>query len=179
MMSNRNRPMTPRKSRLWVSSQVTLPLTGTGPGGQVGVPQLGVDFKTKVDRNFVKTDTLAHVWARGTWSGNITGTATVFPMMFFGIGFYATLSDNADFPDLALHSGDWQTHDARALREALVANEPYLPTELSAVDIESSGQRSAPGNTGFELFTVAQSTATGGGTQTLRLAVTALWLTAS
>jgi len=140
---------------------------------------MGEDFRAIMARGFVKSDTLAHTWVKGFWSHNIAGTPSVFPQCSMAIGFLPTLIDPVDLPDIAVHAGDWQLHDSRSLREPVVANEVMHPSELGSVDIESSGQRSAPGQSAYELFVVGQVGAIGGGQTTFRGAFTALWLVAN
>ena len=76
-MANRNRTLTPRKTRLWTSGGISILMTT--PGVQVGDNSMGIAFTTKTGREFQKSDTLAHTWLKGHWSLNVAGTRTVRP----------------------------------------------------------------------------------------------------
>ena len=175
-MSNRNRMVTPRKGRAWVTSNVQLSLV-TGLLS-VGSPQISTDFRAKMGREHLKSDTLAHTWVHGFYFQSTAGNASP-EFVAFGIGWFPTAMNVANFPPVLTHDGDWQLHDARQLLEGQSATDSMLPREQSSFNLESAGQRSCPGARSYDVFVVAESGSTpSAGTFELKLAVTTLWLIA-
>ena len=139
---------------------------------------MGVAFRAKTGRSFLKSDTLGHIWIKGVYTSVAAGDGS--PVHFcMGVGFFASGIDNADFPDLDSHDGDLQLHDARGLLENLLTTRSLEPPELALVDIESAGQRTVPaGGTAYELFTVLQAVEAPSQTVTFVGSFTQLWLIA-
>jgi len=174
MADRRPRMQTPRKDRLWTTSACNLDLDTALQ--REATAQIGVDFRLKTGREFLKSDTLAHTWVKGGYSQDTIGDAGT-ENVALGIGFFPRAMLFANLPQILLHEGDWQLHDARALREVLVAQTPMQPPELSYFDIESAGQRSVPSAMAYEpLFVAAIRSAPSAGLVELRCMVTCLWL---
>jgi len=178
-MTQRNRPMTPRKTRVWNSWGAALSLTASGSAGQQSDTAPGASFLSRTGRNFLKSDTLAHTWVKGMWFSNAAGDGTSLTCLF-GIGFFPSLIDDGDFPPLTAHPGELPVHDTRALLENTVAKTSLNTPQLATIDIESGGQRSSPSSgTSFQMFVYAETIETPSTATTLLIAVTQLWLVAS
>jgi len=174
-MTQRNRPITPRKKRIWTTSNLSLSISSSGAGGQVASTALRTDLFAKLGRDIAPC-TLAHVWAKGAWRQSAAGDSS-FEFLGFGITtIYPVGISVSTIPDLLSHDGDWQTHDVRAFREGITTQSPMIPGELAVIDIESSGQRRITRATD-DVFVVARSLNTpSAGSFELQLSVTALWL---
>jgi len=144
-MTTRNRPIvrTPRKRRIWITAQLGIGTGTAGVAGQVRSTALADNLKARLDRDLYEV-TLAHTWVRGFWTQLAAGDSTSF-QGFLGIGMYPPTMDLTDYPDLSVHAGNWQLHDARELLEGGAVNSVCVPSELATVDIESQGQRTAKG----------------------------------
>ena len=170
--------MTPRKTRLWVTTNIALSVSAAGIAGQGIDATMGTDFEAKSGRTMTKGDTLAHTWVKGAWSQSSTGDTTI-ETVAFGIMFAPEAMDSIDFPLMIDHSGDLQLHDSRSLRENNgVAADFMRPVQLAIIDIESAGQRSVPfAGVDVGLFVIGGTQTTpSAGNFTLEVAVTALWL---
>jgi len=165
--------MPDRKTRLWVTSHISLSLSNTTQGAV----DIGADFISKMARNFIPSDTLSHTWVKGLWSQSAAGDQSA-EQLCFGIAFYPANLTAANMPDVLLHDGDYQLHDARSFIEPPTLQTPMIPQQLATIDIESMGQRSAPkGGTAYDLVLTARSGVTpSAGSFELRGSVTQLWL---
>ncbi len=170
--------MPDRKERMWVTSAMEFALSAGGTGGTVFNPNMGLNFRDKVGRNFLKSDTLAHTWVKGVWTQSAAGDSSREQLMF-AIGFFTPNIDAVDLPDLRNHDGNLCLHDARGFREPTVLQSPMVPQQLASIDIESRGMRSVDATT-TDLFFFAQTNlAPSSGSFELQVMVTALWLIAS
>ena len=150
MARNIVRVVTPRKRRGWTASDVTLTI---GAGGQAGQQRntIGVNFRSKFDRDFMPGDTVGYSWLKGLWSQSAAGDSSR-EHLYLGLGFATTGAIASDLPDLTLHNGDLQLHDGRGLKEPTTLQTPMVPIQLATIDIESAGQRKVPaGGAAYEL----------------------------
>ena len=178
-MTIRNRMITKRKNRLWVTSDISFALGTGGLVGITGVATPTTDFITKSGREMLRSDTVGHSWLKGVWTQSTDGDSSR-ERLSLGLGFFSPLIDTGDFPLVEDHDGDWQMHDSRGFREPSGAVQlPMVPQQLATVDIESAGQRSAMG-AGMALFMVAQTqTIPSSGAFEFQGSLTVLWLIAS
>ncbi len=173
-MTQRNLVRTPRKGRFWTTSPVTEEIFTAGIPGQQATNVATTDFQASTGRNLFGV-TLAHTWLKGHWLASAAGDNGIVTVGI-GVGVYAEGIDQADFPDLNLHEGDWQLHDVRGLREPITTFTPLVPIQLSSVDINSGGQRKI-GSPGMSLWVVFQSDQTpSAGSYNFHGALTCLWL---
>jgi len=165
--------MPDRKERVWVTENISEALSTTAQS----IQSLTLVFETKVGRKLAKGDTLSHTWFKGLWSQSAAGDSSA-EQLAFGIGFYPSLMDAGDFPNVLAHQGDWQMHDSRGFLEPETLQTPMVPQQLATLDIESRGQRAVPkSGSGYNLFLVAQSlVAPSAGSFELRGSLTMLWL---
>ena len=171
-MSNRNRPVTARKNRMWTTTRVTLTIAAIGTAGQQ-ISNLGATLESTLGRQLARGDTLAHIFVKGIWRTDAAATEEVTGAQL-GIGIYAAAVDAADFPNLATHLGNWQLHDARVFQ--IGTTDVAVPHQLGGVDIESGGQRVVPAP-GFTAFLVGQiDNAPSTGNLVFDGSVTCLWL---
>jgi len=177
MHTTRTRVFAPRKSRVWVTSEINIALSlGLTPVLNTGI---GTDFRNKVGREPLPSDTLAHSWCRGVLSQSAAGDSST-QMFAFGLGFLPTGQLAANAPNVLAHDGDWQMHWAAALLEPTTLQTPLIPQEISAINIESAGSRSFPKAFAYQPMVVAESSgAPSSGAFEFRLAFTTLWLLAS
>ena len=174
MQTRRNHQNTPRKGRLWVTTQIGQIVSQAG----VASTAMGIDFREKVGREFLPTDTLDHTWLKGVYTHSTAGDSS-FEHFALGIGFFTAGVDANDLPDVLRHDGDWQMHDARSFRDSITVQSPLIPIQLAALDIESAGKRSVPrgGAASYELFFTAKSlNAPSSGSFEIVASITALWL---
>jgi len=177
-MANRNsRTTTPRKRRVWTGGAATLALNSAGIPGTVLSGNMNSAFLNKVGRNLVSSDTLSHTWLKGVWSQSAAGDSSK-EVLSIGVGFYPTLMDAVDFPDLFDHDGDLQLHDSRGFLEPTTLQTPMQPIQLATIDIESSGMRTVPTSGDvYKLFLFVQTTnSPSAGSFELQVAFTQLWL---
>ncbi len=168
-------PKADRKYRVWTTSEEQISLSSLT---QV-FTNVGLNFTAKIGRNFLPSDTIAHIWCKGVWTQTTQGDDSR-EQLAFGIGFWPSLSDAGDFPSVLTHDGDWVLHDSRGFREpSITTQEAMKPIQLATIDIESRGMRSAPkGGADYDLLLVAQSERVpSSGSFELQLSVTCLWLT--
>jgi len=170
--------MPDRKERLWTAAPMEFSVNVAGVAGTIFNPNLGLAFRNKTGRNFLRSDTVAHTWVKGVWTQSAAGDSSR-ERLSFGIGFFTPNVLAVDMPNLAEHDGDLVLHDTRGFREPTVLQTPMVPQQLATIDIESRGQRSVPSTTTELLFFAQSNTGPSAGSFELQVMVTQLWLIAS
>ncbi len=176
MQTTRARVSTPRKERVWTSSQVQFALSVAGQPGTAFL-DLGGALVAKLLRSLSKGDTISHLWVKGVWTQSAAGDSSR-EFLALGIGFFTTDLLTTDMPDLFTREGNLPLHDVRGLREPLALQDAMVTPQLATVDIESSGQRTVPySGPGVQLRMYAQTlNAPSAGSFEFTGAVTCLWL---
>ena len=166
------------KERLWTATRMEFAVSVAGVAGTIFNPNLGLAFRAKTGRNFLRSDTVTHTWVKGVWTQSAAGDSSR-ETLHFGIGFFTPAIDAVDMPNLFDRDGDLLLHDGRGFREPTVLQTPMVPQQLATIDIESKGQRSVPATTTELLFFAQCQEAPSAGSFELQVAVTQLWLIAN
>ena len=138
---------TTRKRRLWTTQRQILTNTAASVGvvGQESF-DLGAAFETASGQQLTQGVTVAHTYIRGILHQDAATTA-VNLMWALGLGIFTSGIDDADFPDVASHAGDWLLHEAKIIQEPTSGTiNPYSVNGSGSnnggvVRLESRGQR--------------------------------------
>jgi len=178
MQTNRFLTKKARKEKVFTTIGLSLNVSAIDVGGQI-IAGLSSRLVTRLGRELGPGDTVGHNWIKGAWRQTTAGDLSPVGL-HIGIGVYTGGTDIGDFPDLAIHAGDWLLHDSRTLFEhpatgLPTAGYPMLPTELSALDFESSGMREMGRQTNTLFLVVQTSNAPSAGVFVLDCHVTTMW----
>ena len=173
---NRSRVLTPRKSRIWVTSSMQSSLTVTGVAGQVASSAMQIDFEALVGREFRRGDTLSHVYVETVLVHSLNGANNVFPNRAYqGIGLYAEQLAATDFPNLQDHRGDWPAYKGYQFTETTSAG-PVAGLHDGFWTWESRGMRTVGGTSIVPRVVTQIEIVPSSGAYVFDNIVTALWL---
>ncbi len=134
----------PRRQTLWTAHTISIGIAAASSGvtGQ-GLNDIKAIVEAKLGRS-MQGLTLTRTYLQGWWQQVLAATSPVWGRYTVAVVRAPEGMDAADFGDLAVHTGDIELFDQRALLETVVADDVLFPrTDLagSGMKIESRGQR--------------------------------------
>ncbi len=132
--------MTSPRARIWTNNNYEVTLTALGAPGQKSVTTLG-SLRSALDISHLVGYTIIETWIRGYIAAGTDETGVLRNALQFGVGIYAGLIDDGDFPRVDLYEGDWMAWGSNSFRLPGVAFLPVLPEPNAIINVHSKGQR--------------------------------------
>jgi len=161
-----------RRRRVWSTTDGVISLVAIGIGGQISL-DLGANLRTTLGLQSLAGFTIARTHLCAQVSAAANNTAVTQQRIFMGMGIFADMIDNADFPDLETYQGDWFGYECLTFQGPGVASVPVVPESAGFVRSDYHSMRKI--KSGETAFLVLQETPVADDYE-VNVVVSSLWL---